>query len=501
MSASHDARDLALVLSHAGKVVIGLGALFAIPLATSLLAGEWGPAADFLLGMGLSLSLGFALSLAKPRGLRSGWLHGMAAASLSWLLVTVLAAVPYSLSGHYASFLDAAFDAMSGFTTTGLALIQDMDHASVGLTMWRHVLTFVGGQGIVVLALAFLAKEPGGGYSLYVGEGKDERLFPSVLHTARAIWKISLVYLVLGTAALAAAGLAIGLGPGAALLHGLWIFMSAWSTGGFAPMSQNILYYHSGLYEILSLVLFTLGSLNFALHHAMWSGNRREALRNLETRTLAASLSVLALAACLGLIRAGVYPDALALFRKGFYLLASGHTTTGLMSVYARQFALEWGSVPLLLLIFAMLVGGSACSTAGGFKGLRVGLVAKAVARETKRLLSPPSAVVERRYWYHGLRILDDGLVRNALLVVVLYSVTFGLTALATLAGGYPFLDAAFEAASVTGNVGLSIGVTGPSMPSFLKVVYIVVMWLGRLEFMAAFALAGYLLALIRRRA
>jgi len=492
--------DWRLVFGYTGRVVIGFSALYLLPLATSLLAGEWSPAVDFLLGLGLALLVGIALLLVGASTARPAWIHGMVAAAVSWLVVMLLAAIPYILSGHFLSYLDACFDAMSGFTTTGLALIQDLDHVSLGLNMWRHVLTFVGGQGVVVLALAFLVNDPSGGYTLYVGEGKDERLFPSVIHTAKAIWRISMGYLLVGTAALFAAGIAIGQSPAQAFLHGLWMFMSSWSTGGFAPMSQNMLYYHSALYETLTMVFFVLGSLNFALHGAMWSGDRREIRKNLEVSTLAASLAVLVLVACAGLMRAGVYPDAMALFRKGFYLMVSGHTTTGLMNIYARQFALEWGDTAILAMIVAMLIGGSACSTAGGFKGLRVGLVAKALVRETRRIMAPSSAVIEQPYWYHGKKILDDAVLRNALMVIVLYTITFAATSLAGTAAGFPFLDAVFEAASVTGNVGLSIGVTTAAMPAFLKLTDIAVMWMGRLEFMAVIALVGFAAKSLRRK-
>jgi trk system potassium uptake protein TrkH len=171
------------------------------------------------------------------------------------------------------------------------------------------------------------------------------------------------------------------------------------------------------------------------------------------------------------------------------------------MNVYARQFAREWGDPALLLLIFAMLAGGSACSTAGGLKGLRIGLLAKSLVREARRLFSPPSAVVEQGYRYHGERILDDKLLRNALLVMALYLLTFAATGLAGTLAGFPFLDSLFEAASVTGNVGLSIGVTSPAMPAFLKIAYILVMWAGRLEFMAVIAAIGLLGRLARGKA
>jgi trk system potassium uptake protein TrkH len=492
--------DFRLIGHFTGKVIVGVGLLMLVPLGTALAFGEWAVAVDFAIGLGASITIGSTLALLGVTTTRPTWVHGMVTAGVSWLVAMGVAAIPYWLSGHYLSFLDCMFDVMSGFTTTGLTLIQDLDHVPVGLNMWRHLLTFVGGQGIIVLALTFLVGDAAGGYKLYVGEAKDERLFPSVLHTARAIWKISLIYLVVGTAALWIAGLAIGLAPVPAGLHALWVYMAAWSTGGFAPMSQNILYYHSAAYEVLTVVFFVVGSLNFALHHAVWSGDRREVRRNIETVSFAATLTALTLLACWGLMQAGVYPDAVALFRKGFYQLVSGHTTTGYMTIYARQFVLEWGDVALFALILAMLIGGSACSTAGGFKGLRIGILFEAIVQETRRLLRPSTAVFAQRFHYLRDQTLGEQQIRSAALIVVLYLVILVFAALVGCLYGYPLLESMFESASVTGNVGLSCGLTGAAMPAGLKVTYIFNMWAGRLEFMAVLATFGFLLTALRRR-
>jgi trk system potassium uptake protein TrkH len=494
------ASDLRLIAGYTGKVTVGVGLLMLVPLATAVAFGEWSSAVDFAIGLGTSLTVGCALAWLGATRAKSTWVHGMVTAGVSWLFVMAAAGVPYWLSGHYLSFLDCCFDVMSGFTTTGLTLIQDLDHVPISLNMWRHLLTFVGGQGIIVLALTFLVKDAAGGYKLYVGEAKDERLFPSVFHTARVIWKISLVYLVVGTAALWVAGLFLGLGPLRSLLHGLWIYMAAWSTGGFAPMSQNILYYHSTLYEIVTIVLFVVGSFNFALHHAVWSGNRREVYRNIETASFAGTVTALTILACWGLMKLHVYPDAAALFRKGLYQLVSAHTTTGYMTIYARQFALEWGDVALFAIIIAMLFGGSACSTAGGFKGLRIGILFKALVQETRRLLKPGSAVFVQRFHYLGEQTLGEAQVRSAALIVLMYLVIFAFATLVGVLCGVPMLAAAFESASVTGNVGLSIGVTSAAMPAVLKATYIFNMWAGRLEFMAVLATVGFVLSAARRR-
>jgi trk system potassium uptake protein TrkH len=275
--------------------------------------------------------------------------------------------------------------------------------------------------------------------------------------------------------------------------------MAAWSTGGFAPMSQNILYYHSGLYEGITLAFFILGSFNFALHNAVWSGNRKEILKNIETASFTVTLSLLLLIACWGLMKARIYPDFAALARKGFYQMASAHTTTGFMSVYPRQLANEWGDVANVAMIAAMLIGGSACSTAGGFKGLRVGIIWKAIVQETRKMLKPGAAVFPQRFNYHGRRNLTEAQVRSAGLIVIMYAGIFFLATLAGCAAGYPFLEAAFESASVTGNVGFSIGVTQAAMPAFLKVVYIFNMWAGRLEFMAVLATMAFIISFFRK--
>ena len=220
----------------------------------------------------------------------------------------------------------------------------------------------------------------------------------------------------------------------------------------------------------------------------------------MESTTFAVTVTLLTLIATLGLMRLHVYPDAVALFRKGFYQLISGHTTTGFMTVYARQFYHEWGDIALFAIVIAMLFGGSACSTAGGFKALRIGIIAHTLKRDIKRMALPDSSISVEKYHHVKDIALDDNLIRSAFLIVTAYVVTFAAGTLAGMLCGYPFGPAVFEAASVTGNVGLSIGVTSASMPAILKVVYIVIMWLARLEFMSIFALVIYVVKKVKRK-
>lgn len=492
-----------IISYYTGCIIIGIAILMFIPLITSLILSEWNPVFDFLISIAITTVMGLSLILVgrKTRENKTyvQWKHGFVVASLSWIILMVLSAVPYYLSGHSSSFLDSCFDVMSGFTTTGLVLTQDLDHISLGLNMWRHMLTFVGGQGMVVLALSFLVKETSGAYKIYVGEAKDIGLVPNVKGTARIIWKISMVYLLVGTLALWIDGMYIGLKPLSAFFHGVFIFASSWSTGGFAPNTQNIMYYHSFSYEIITLVFMILGSLNFGLHYAVWQGKKKEIVKNIETQSFFVTAFLTSAFAVVALSKLNVYSDSISIFRRVVYNVLSAHTTTGFGNVYARQFALEWGDFGILIMVIAMLIGGSACSTAGGFKGLRVGIVFKSIIADVKSLLSSERNV--KVYKYHHIKdyILEDGVVKSSALIIICYIIIFAIgTALGTYYG-YSMADSAFEAASASGNVGLSIGITSPAMPTLLKIYYIIAMYLGRLEFLSVFALIGYFLGGIKK--
>ncbi len=492
--------DHLVIGRYTGKVVIGVGLLMVIPLITSLVFAEWDTALDFVISMDACFIFGLATQVCCRTDRDLGWGHGLVVASSSWGVATVLGALPHWLSGHEGSFLDAMFDVMSGYTTTGLYLLQDLDHVSYGLNMWRHLLTYAGGQGIVVIALTFLFKGTAGAYKVYVGEGKDERLLPNVIHTARAIWLVSLVWLGVGATALTLAGLALGQRPVRAVLHGLWVFMGAWSTGGFAPTSYNTSWYHSLGYEALTVIIFVAGSFNFALHWAVWTGKRKEILKNVETVSFAITLTLTVLLATTALAKAGLYPDAVTLFRKAFYQLASGHTTTGFSTIYSRAFVTQWGTVGMLATTIAMAIGASACSTAGGIKGIRVGIIWKSLLADVRRMIAPESAYV--RGTYHHIRsvVLEDKLVRGAMTVTIAYAVLYAALALVGVMAGYDVTQALFEGVSAASNTGLSCGVTAPTMPAAMKALYVLAMWLGRLEFISVFALVGYGISMIRGR-
>jgi trk system potassium uptake protein TrkH len=445
--------------------------------------------------IGVFLFLG-VLGLRQPGSDRLDWSHGMVVVALTWLLVPIVGAIPFVLSGHWGGEIDALFDAVSGLTTTGLALVQDLDHLAPSLNFWRHLLHFLGGQGIIIAALVLFAG--GGALTLYLGEARDERILPSVTSTARFIWSVSMVHLVLGVTTLGlVAWRVLGFDLPRAFFHGLMIFFAGFDTGGFAPQSTSVGYYHSAIFEAAAGVLMVAGAMSFGLHYALWTGRRRAVLENLETRTILSTFGLTMTMTLIGLAVTGLYTHVIGLTRQGFFQVLSAHTGTGFATVSATELA-TWGGLAFGGICIAMALGGMASSTAGGVKALRIGITVRAIVNQIREVLLPEGAVVGTGFIQAGRRRLTPQLAQAAMTISLLYVALFLVGAGVGMAYGYPLDQALFESVSAGANVGLSVGVTQPTMPLLLKLVYIAEMTLGRLEFVAAFAFLGFLYAAVR---
>ena len=192
-------KDIKIIGFYLGKLIIGLGFWFLLPMITALLFHEPDAFLDFSISFIFAMCVGLLLNLTCTISSKDkilGWMDGMVAVTLVWIVAMVLGAVPLWLSGHWKSFLDACFDSMSGFATTGLTLAQDIDHISYSCNLWRHLIMFIGGQGIVIIVLSFATGASGGAFSLYMGEAREERILPNLLQTSRFIWLVSFVYLL-----------------------------------------------------------------------------------------------------------------------------------------------------------------------------------------------------------------------------------------------------------------------------------------------------------------
>ena len=495
-----DRNDFRLIGYYTGKVVFGVGLAMLVPAIVAALLGEENEVYGFLIGAGLAISVGRASELFLATRAPLSTSHGLASVALSWLLAPMFAAVPLLLSGHYASYLDAYFEAMSGFATIGLTLANDLDHMTRSTNLWRHLMQFLGGQGIVVVVLTIFASAGGRVGTLYTGEGREEKILPNVIRTARFIWRVAFVYGIIGTLLLTAALVTSGLNPASAVYHAALLFMAAFDTGGFSPQSASVAFYRSPIVEGVLLPIMAAGAFSFALHYQLWQRRESELTRNIETRTIALSVLGLFTIMAIGLGRSGTFTDLGPLFRHGFFHAVAAHTTTGLATVPGRLYVTDWGVLAPAMLVSAMGLGGMAGSTAGGIKAIRIGLIAKGLRRDIRKVLLPEDAAIVETYHSTTKRILRDEQVRGAATILLLWLVLYLGGGLLGLFYGYELQLALFESVSAASSGGLSVGLVRPDLEWPMKLVYIAQMVIGRLEFIAVFALVGYIVAILRGR-
>ncbi len=487
--------DLKAVLHYQGKLITGLGFAMLLPLGIALINFEFAPAVDFIIAILICVLAGRLLVNRFPHAVDLNWRQGMSIVALSWLVATLLGAIPLFLSGHYLSFLDASFETMSAFTTTGLVLVNNLDHMAYSYNFWRHFMCFIGGQGIILVAMTILVKG-GSALKVYIGEAREEKIMPNVVQTARFIWFVSITYLIIWTAVLFTINVSNNMAPGRALFHAVCLFMSGWDTAGFAVQSQSILYYHSPAIEVITAIIFMLGAINFGVHYAVWTGRPRELMKNFELKVHISSIMLLFALVCIGFVFNFPFSEFLSFFRKTFYQLLSAHTGVGYSNILSSDFNIFWSQLSIIAIIIAMGLGASSSSTAGGIKMLRVGIFLKGIKKEIRTLTSPESAVIVEKFHHMKPVSLQDVHIKTALMIILLYISLYLLGAILGTVYGYPFMDSLFESVSASANVGLSSGITSPSMPNGLKAIYMSQMWLGRLEFISIFVLIRFIISL-----
>ena len=493
-------RDFRLIGFYTGKVIFGVGLAMLVPAAVALATNEDNSLWAFVLAAGLAITVGRLSEMLLRTTAPLSTSHGLATVASAWLLAPVFAAVPLLLSGHYASYLDAYFEAMSGFATIGLTMANDLDHMDRSVNLWRHLMQFLGGQGIIVVILTIFASASGRVGVLYSGEGREEKILPNVIRTARFIWRVALFYAVVGTTLLWGAVMIAGVEPITGLFHAVNLFMAAFDTGGFAVQSASVSFYRSAIVEAVLLPLMVAGAFSFALHYQLWLGHSGEVSRNIETRTLAISVMGLFGIMAIGLARTGTFVDLPPLFRHGWFHAVAAHTTTGLATVPGRLYVTDWGVLAPAMIVSAMAFGGMAGSTAGGIKAIRMGLIFKGLRRDIRKVLLPENAVVIETYHSSSRRLLSDTQVRGAATILLLWLVLYFGGGLLGLFYGYDLQLALFESTSAASSGGLSVGVVRPALEWPMKIVYIAEMMIGRLEFIAVFALVGYVVSIVRGR-
>jgi trk system potassium uptake protein TrkH len=391
---------------------------------------------------------------------------------LSWLLVVLFSTWPF-IATEGLSFSQAVFESMSGWTTTGLSVV-DVEKAARTTLLWRSTIQLLGGAGLAIIMMSAILGPTGVGVSS--AEGRSEQLVPNIKRSARLVLVMYVCYAAAGTLAYRLAGMTWF----DAVNHAF----AAISTGGFSTRSESIGYWDSPAIEAVSIPLMILGNLSFVTAWFFWRGQIRTVARNGEVR-LFTLLVPLASAALFFLTSTSLYPYLGKSLRVAVFETVSALTTTGFSTVGYSN----WNGFGLALLLGLMLIGGGTCSTAGGIKQFRIHLLWRALVLEIRRLAAPRNAVLESTLWEGERRVfLNDEQVRQTSVFVFLYLALFATGVLLLCSCGFSLEHSLFEFASALGTVGLSIGVTSPEMPGSALWAESLAMFLGRLEFLVVIA-------------
>lgn len=492
--------DLRVIGHYLGTLTQLFAALMAVPFLTALVFQEWEPAERYLLGIGIALVVGTLLQFLRIEPGRLGRRQALAVTGFAWIVLAFFASVPLFLSGHYATYMDALFDGVSGLTTTGATVALDIDHFSNADNMFRFMMHLVGGLGLIVVALSLGIFGKRSGSSLYTAEGRSEHVVPNVVQTTQLILRITLVIIFIAAVVLTALCISIGMEPVRAVLQSIWLAISAFNTGGFAPMAESVSYYNSIPIEVFLMLLMILGSISFVVHAEMWKGRLQSFFGDIEIRTMLIWLLVMTVVVAASLSASALFSDLPAMIRRGLFMVVSAFSTTGFQNVTTNQLTTVFSSGAFLALALIAAVGGSAGSTAGGVKLHRVGIIFKSIVSTVKEAVSPSSARVVVSYNHLGRRVLSSDAVKEAMTVFVLFVITYSVGALVGIAHGYEASQAIMESVSMTSNGGIITGIVTPGMSPSLEAFYIFQMWAGRLEFVTLLAVLAEIIASLAPR-
>ncbi|MCI6729384.1 MAG: potassium transporter TrkG [Candidatus Faecousia sp.] len=385
----------------------------------------------------------------------------------AWLWGIGWGAVPFVLSGQL-TFLQALFESVSGWTTTGLS-VMDVTKTPGVFLLYRSFMQYCGGLGFVMMMVMLIPNKQA--MDLYSAEGHPDKLTPNLKKTAQLIFAMYTAFLAVGTAAYALLGMPI--------LDSVCHAMCALSTGGFSTRLNSIGEYHSLPIEAVTMALMLIGTTNFAVLLLLVRGRLRQASQVSETRFLFLLLLIFIPVTGLSLA-GGLHMGPGEALRHGAFNVVSALSTTG----YATMSYAQWPPLALGILILMMLVGGGMGSTAGGLKLTRVYLLLRIMGLNIKRRLRSQRSVEAPSYTKaQGKTRIDEALCWDTVGFTGCYLLLFlAGSLLLTLTADCGLTEAMFEFASALGTVGLSIGLTGPATGAATMLVEICGMLLGRLE-------------------
>lgn len=483
-----------LIFGYLGVVVMLAGVIVLLPLLVlPFYPREADQARYFIIPGVLAILAGYLMGIVL-KGREKGRLEKnqeLLIVLAAWIIAIVICALPFVLTGKY-SFTQAVFEAASGFSTTGLSVVDVASTPHIFL-IHRTVMLFFGGVGLVlVMTSVFSARtdvnagtgrEPYG-MRLYSAEGHSDRLLPSLIESARLIIGIYSGYIIGGTLLY----VMLGMSAFDAFNHSV----AALSTGGFSTRRESIGFYSSSAIELVTMVLMLLGCTNFFVHLLLLKGRWKAVLHHCETRLMLALIGVFT-PIFVVLLAGGIYNNIPETIQTALFQIISAFSTTGFQTV--PEF-LSWSPALKLLMVVLMLIGGGAGSTAGGMKLYRVSLAGRELVWKLREELHPKKLIQPRSMWRYGKKETVAGQeIGQVNVFLMLYVLLFFLGTFIFTLFGYSVEDSMFEFSSALSTVGLSVGITSYDAHPVILWTAAAGMFLGRLELFLVFTALARLAA------
>ena len=399
--------------------------------------------------------------------------EGYIIVSLGWTVFSLFGALPFYLSQQIPSFTDAYFETISGFTTTGASILNDIESLSHGALFWRSLTQWLGGMGIIVLSLAILPFLGIGGMQLFIAEvpgPTPDKLHPRITETAKRLWGIYIIFTIAEFILLFIGGMS--------LFDAICHSFTTMATGGYSTKQASIAAYQSPFIQYVIIVFMFLAGVNFTLSYYALRRKFNRVWENEEFRWYLGITLIFTLVIAIGLfIKQKTNPELC--FRDALFQVTSILTTTG----FATADYLKWAPLLTFLILLLMFVGGSAGSTGGGIKVVRILILLKNSYMELKRLVHP-NAVIPSRL---NKMAIQPSIINNILAFIAFYLLMAVVGFLVMSALGYDVETSIGAVAATLGNIGPGIGQVGPAdnfshVPIFGKWFLSFLMLVGRLE-------------------
>ena len=462
-----------MVFSTVGRILLIEAALLLLPIAVSLIYGEFGTTLSFLATASIAACLGFALSVFFRGHDRVIFAReGFVTVALAWIFMSAVGALPFVFSGAIPNYVDAFFETVSGFTTTGASILNNIEILSHGILFWRSFTHWIGGMGVLVFIMAIFPSESGRDIHIMRAEMPGPiigKLVPKVRDTAKLLY---LIYVVM-----TAIQIVMLLFGGMPLFDSIVHTFGTAGTGGFGIRNDSIASYSPYCQWVITVFMLLFG-LNFNLYYLLLIRRVRAVFKSRELWCYLSIVAVSVTAICINISRLyGSFSEAL---RSSCFQVASIITTTG----YATADFNAWPELSKTILVALMFIGGCAGSTAGGLKVSRIILLFKTVRRDLRHLIHPRSVETVQ---FEGKKIDDRTLsgVNSYLTVycIIFFSVLLALSAL----DSFDFTTNFTAVSACFNNVGPGLGAVGPTgnyygYSAVSKLLLSVAMLLGRLE-------------------